>query len=163
MVVASVLSAFTTAQSSARWFAKIRCFAAAYAGAARVVANDIDAWAALVTRIGADAQGLAVDTLVADLCAAPEAALEPYDVVLCSDLSYERAEAPRQRRVLDAAMQRGALVIAADAGRTYFDPDGLTLLAEYELDVPADLEGRGTRVARVWAGMRTPCMRTPIA
>jgi len=133
----------------------VASFAAARVGAADVVANDIDPWAALVTELGAEAQGLAVRTLVADLCDAGAEAIVGYDVVLCSDLSYERREAPRQRALLDRAVADGAQVLVADAGRTYFDAGGLELMAEYEVEVPQDLEGAGVRRARVW--------RTPLA
>lgn len=123
--------------------------AAARQGAAHVVANDIDPWALLVTRIAADAQQLDVGTLRDDVCETP-ALIDDFDVVLCSDLAYERRETPRQRKVLERAATNGAAVIVADAGRTYFDDSGLTLLAEYELDVPHDLEGVRRRRARVY-------------
>jgi predicted nicotinamide N-methyase len=41
-------------------------------------------------------------------------------------------------------------VFVADAGRTYFEDRGLSLLAEYRLVVPQDLEGVRERVARVF-------------
>jgi predicted nicotinamide N-methyase len=41
-------------------------------------------------------------------------------------------------------------VIVADAGRTYFEAAGLTLIATYELEVPQDLEGVTRRTARVF-------------
>jgi predicted nicotinamide N-methyase len=127
----------------------VSCLAAARAGAADVTANDLDAWALQVARLAASAQGLPLATLEEDLCAAPEL-VDDYDVVLCSDMAYERSEAPRQRRVLERAMRNGATVLVADAGRTYFDPAGMTLLGSYELDVPHDLEGVMRRVARVY-------------
>jgi predicted nicotinamide N-methyase len=123
--------------------------AAARAGAARVVANDIDAWALAACGITAEANGVQVDVLHRDLCAQPDAARD-FDVVLCSDLSYERSEAPRQRRVLDAAAAAGAGLLVADAGRTYFDAGALRLLLELQVGVPADLEGSTSRTARVY-------------
>jgi predicted nicotinamide N-methyase len=127
----------------------VASLAAARAGAASVVANDIDATALLVCRIAAAAHGVRIDTRHADVCRDPAYAAQ-FDVVLCSDLHYERHEAPRQKRVLARAQRAGADVIVADAGRTYFDASGLELLAEYEVPVPADLEGTPTRVARVF-------------
>jgi predicted nicotinamide N-methyase len=41
-------------------------------------------------------------------------------------------------------------VLVADAGRTYFEERGLVQLAEYRLEVPQDLEGVTSRVARVY-------------
>jgi predicted nicotinamide N-methyase len=123
--------------------------AAAHAGASVVVANDIDPWALLVTRLAARAQSLTVDTLADDICTVP-ALVDDFDVVLCSDLAYERSQAPRQRHVLERAARGGALVLVADAGRTYFDATGMQQLAEYVLDVPHDLEGTFQRTARVF-------------
>lgn len=127
----------------------VAALAAARAGAARVVANDIDAWALLVADVAASAQALSIETLHEDICATP-ALVDDFDVVLCSDLAYERREAPRQRRVLNRAAGNGALVLVSDAGRTYFSAEGMTVLAEYGVDVPQDLEGTDQRVARVY-------------
>jgi predicted nicotinamide N-methyase len=127
----------------------VASFAAVAAGAAAATVNDIDAWALLTAEIAAGAQGLSVATLHADLCAEPYT-VDDYDVLLCSDLAYERSEAPRQRRVLDRAAANGATVLVADAGRTYFDDGGMDLIAEHELAVPLDLEGTGSRRARVY-------------
>jgi predicted nicotinamide N-methyase len=41
-------------------------------------------------------------------------------------------------------------VLAADAGRAYFDASGFTLQAEYLVPVPRDLEGAEERRARVY-------------
>jgi predicted nicotinamide N-methyase len=131
----------------------IAALAAARAGAADVMANDIDPWALLVTGIAADAQNLRVRTLEIDLCDAPDS-IRDVDVLLCSDLSYERRQAPRQRRVLEHALDSGAAVLVADAGRTYFDATGMHLLGEFAVDVPADLEGTRRRTARVFEMLR---------
>lgn len=133
----------------------VASFAAALAGAAHVVANDVDAWALLVTRIGADAQALPVATLGDDLCDTP-ALVDDFDVVLCGDLSYERRETPRQRAVVERAAGNDAVVLVADAGRTYFDSSGMRKVAEYEVPTPADLEGGSVRTARVWAVQPRP-------
>jgi predicted nicotinamide N-methyase len=133
----------------------VAAFAAARAGAARVVANDIDAAALLVCRSAARAQHVRIETLHADVCAEP-ARVEEFDVVLCSDLHYERHETPRQKRVLTRARRAGADVIIADAGRTYFDPAGMELLAQYDVPVPAELEGAEVRRARVYQYVAAP-------
>lgn len=127
----------------------VTSLAAAYAGAARVVANDIDPWALETVRQAAAAQGLAVETLLADLTATPSL-VDEFDVLVCGDLAYEQHEAPRQLSLLRRAAAHGAWVLAADAGRTYFRPAGMELLAEFRLAVPRDLEGVSERVARVY-------------
>jgi predicted nicotinamide N-methyase len=127
----------------------VTAIAAVRAGAARVVANDIDAAALLVCRSAARAQGVHLATLHANICAVPERATQ-FDVVLCSDLCYEKHETPRQKGVLTRARRAGAEVIVADAGRPYFDAAGMQLLGEFMVPVPADLEGAELRHARVF-------------
>lgn len=127
----------------------VTAFAASRAGARTVAANDVDPWALSVVEIAAQAQKLAVSTFGDNVCDTI-ALVDDYDVVLCSDLAYERREAPRQRAVLERAAANRATVLVADAGRTYFDDAGLVLLAEYELNVPRDLEGVDVRMARVY-------------
>lgn len=128
----------------------VTALAAACAGAAAVTANDIDPWALSVVDIAAHAQDLAVGISGDDICETP-ALVDDYDVVLCADLAYERREAPRQRAVLSRALGNRATVLVADAGRKYFDDTGMVLRAEYEIEVPFDLEGVAVRVARVYA------------
>lgn len=127
----------------------VTALAAAFAGAGAVTANDIDPWALMVVDIAARAQRLNVGTFGEDMCEAP-GLVDDYDVVLCSDLAYEKRETPRQRAVLDRAVGNRASVFVADAGRTYFEAGGMELLASYELEVPLDLEGVSRREARVY-------------
>jgi predicted nicotinamide N-methyase len=126
----------------------VAALAAAQAGAVHVVANDLDAWALAVARIAADRQGLQIETLQGDLTS--EDGPVPFDVVLCSDLAYEKRVAPQQRAFLERARLQGARVLVADAGRTYFETEGLEKLAEYTIAVPRDLEGVDVRTARVY-------------
>ena len=127
----------------------VTALAAARAGADEVVANDVDPWALATLQIAAERQQLRVRTLLADLTR-DSAALEGFDLVLCGDLSYERSNASAQRALLRRFRDAGARVLAADAGRAYFDADGLQPLAEYRIRVPSDLEGVEERVARVY-------------
>lgn len=127
----------------------VTAMAAAKAGAAEVVANDVDPWAVAVAEIAAERQGLRITPLVGDLTAEPGQGVE-CDVVLCGDLAYERSVAPRLRAWLDRARARGAEVLAADAGRAYFEPARLELIATFTIPVPRDLEGVDERTARVY-------------
>ena len=127
----------------------VAALAAARADALRVVANDVDPWALAVARLAAHRQHLYLDFLREDLTEHPRH-VTGYDVVLCGDLAYERRTAPRQRALLERARADGARVLVADAGRTYFEDRGLSLLAEFRLQVPQDLEGVKERVARVF-------------
>lgn len=127
--------------------------AAVRAGAASVVANDRDPWALATARLAAERQGLALDVLLAEVAEATAVATAAAaaEVILCADLAYERRVAPRIRAFLDRARAGGARVLVADAERAYFDGAGFTLLAEYVVPVPRDLEGAESRVARVYS------------
>lgn len=122
----------------------VTALAIARAGAARVVANDVDPWALATARLAATRQGLAIATDDRDLTFHPEV-VRDFDVVIASDLLYEKHAAPRQRALLDAARTAGADVLVADAERTYFDATGLTELARFDIRVPTDLEGVDVR------------------
>ena len=127
----------------------ITSLAAARAGAEEVVANDVDPWAIAVTRLAARRQQTELTYLLQDITEQP-AIVDRFDVVLCSDMAYERRMTPRYHSLLQRARSRGARVFVADAGRKYFDASGLQLLAEFRLPVPQDLEGVKERVARVY-------------
>jgi predicted nicotinamide N-methyase len=126
----------------------IAALAAARAGATHVIANDLDPWALATTRLAAERQGLSLQLCLADLTV--DGTSDPFDVVLCSDLAYEKGVTPKQRAFLERARRSGARVLIADAGRTYFKRDGLKLLRTCEITVPRDLEGVEARTAMVF-------------
>lgn len=128
----------------------IAAIAAAAAGAAEVIANDIDPWALAATREAARRQGLSVSTCSADLTA-PDARLPRADVVLCGDLGYERSHAGSQLRLLARFASAGATVLVANAGRRYFDAGGRDPIGAWTLPVPHDLEGVAERTVHVYA------------
>ena len=94
--------------------------AAAKAGAARVLAADIDALALAAIGLNAAANAVTLETTADDLLAAPPGA---FDVVLIGDLFYERPLAERVLAFAEAARAGGALVLAGDPRRSYFPPD----------------------------------------
>jgi predicted nicotinamide N-methyase len=121
--------------------------AAARAGAAHVLAADIDAFALAAIGLNAAANGVNVETTADDLLAAPPAAL---DMVLVGDLFYERPLAERVLAFADAARSRGALVLAGDPRRSYFPPDRFHKLAEYSVPVTRELEDAEIKRTAVW-------------
>ncbi len=123
--------------------------AAARAGAARVLCADIDPFCAPAARLNADANGVEVETTDADLLnAAPPAWAE---VVCAGDIAYERPLAGRVRGWLGQARRGGARVLVGDPGRSYFDPAGLTPLAEYRVATTRELEDAEIKRTGVWS------------
>lgn len=127
----------------------VSSLACALAGAASVVANDVDPWAITVARLAAERQNLSLETMLADITREPHLLLG-HDVILCGDLAYDRSTAGAERNALSNALSNGAHVLVADAGRAYFRPGSARLIATYQVPVPIDLEGDRMRVARVY-------------
>jgi predicted nicotinamide N-methyase len=132
----------------------ITALASVLASAREVIANDQDPWAITTAGLAAARQDLELTLLQAELTTGFPGApfvLGPDDLILCGDLYYERRVAPRIRAYLELARNSGVLVLAADAGRAYFDPTGFTLQSEIMVPVPRDLEGADERMARVYS------------
>lgn len=120
--------------------------AACKAGAAHVLAADIDAFA--VSAIGLNAQGLSnVEVTSRNLLDMPARAC---DVILVGDLFYEQALAARVLAWLAQAKADGIHVLIGDPGRSYLPKDKLAKLAEYEVPVTRDLEDAEIKRTAVW-------------
>jgi predicted nicotinamide N-methyase len=107
--------------------------AAALAGAATVVANDVDAYAGLAIRANAHANGVAVAPLVADLLDGRHDSDLRADVVLAGDALYNDGLAGRLLPVLTVVARRGARVIVGDPGRGWVPHASWKTLATYDL------------------------------
>lgn len=121
--------------------------AAMKAGAAEAVGADIDPFCGAAVALNAEANGVAMDSVQADLLdgPAPEA-----DVVLAGDLFYERPLAERAFAWLRRAHEAGSRVILGDPGRTYFDRTGLVQLADYTVPTTRELEDAEVKRTGVW-------------
>jgi predicted nicotinamide N-methyase len=122
--------------------------AAAKAGAAGVLAADIDAFACAAMRMNARANGCDIAVTSEDLIGAPSA----WDVILVGDLFYER---PLAERLLAWLKAQPADILLGDPGRSYFPRDGVEQLARYQVATTRDLEDREIRdtgVFRLIAG-----------
>ncbi|MEV1316883.1 50S ribosomal protein L11 methyltransferase [Micromonospora arborensis] len=102
--------------------------AAALAGAARVIANDIDPYAIAAVTLNARANRVAVDAVGDDLLDSTEAEA---DLVVAGDVFYDRAMADRMLPFLQRAAAGGAEVLVGDPGRGHLPTDRLTVLANY--------------------------------
>jgi len=124
--------------------------AAAMAGAAPVVAADIDAFTEAAIALNAEANNVYIEIITQDLLdiAAPETSR--YDVILVGDLFYERDTAARALSFLDRNAAAGSSVLIGDPGRTYLPKDRLTRLAEYSVPVTRELEDMEIKRTLVW-------------
>jgi predicted nicotinamide N-methyase len=122
--------------------------AAVLAGAASVLAVDIDPFALAAIRLNAEANGLTVSTSDADLMAGP---LTACDLLLIGDLCYEKPLADRVTVWARQQAQRGIPVLLADPGRAYLPDSGLLRLADYAIPTSLDLEDREERSTTIWS------------
>jgi predicted nicotinamide N-methyase len=127
----------------------VASLAAARAGAARVIANDIDALSLAAVALNAEANGLAIDTSIEDWLAGADG--EPAaEVVMAGDVCYEREMSVRALGWLRSHARKGRLVLLGDPGRNYFSAARLEELARYEIPTSLQLENRGMRETVVW-------------
>ena len=125
--------------------------AAARAGAARVVVNDVDPLALIAARLNAAANGVRVVPMLGDLLSVAEPdPLDGVDVVLTGDVFYDRDLAAQVLPFLQRAAERGARVVVGDPGRRYLPRALLLPLERYEVPVPRDLEGDDAATVTVW-------------
>lgn len=133
----------------------VSSMAAAKAGAASVLANDIDLLSLEAARLNADANGLAIETSSADWLAGADGDPDT-DVVIAGDVCYERDMSQRALAWLRSHANRGRLVLLGDPGRNYFSAQGLEERARYEIPTTLQLENRGMRETVVWRVLPLP-------
>ena len=121
--------------------------AAAWAGAAEVLANDIDPLCQAAVSLNAEANGVQICWRGGNLLDAPPPEV---DVILAGDIFYQKQMAQRFLAWLAAAKAQGTLVYLGDPGRAYAPKDTVQPLAEYDITTNLDLEGVSSRRARVW-------------
>ncbi len=125
--------------------------AAARAGAAPVIAAEIDAFAEHAIALNAEQNGAYIEVLIQDLLDRPAPRQPRYDVILAGDLFYERTTAERALGFLDRHRAVGTQVLIGDPGRTYLPKPRLERLAEYAIPVIRDLEDLEIKRTAVWA------------
>ena len=117
--------------------------AASRAGAALVLAADIDAFSCAAIRLNAAANGCDIAVTQDDLIGAPSA----WDVILVGDLFYER---PLAERLLEWLDPLGVPALLGDPGRNYFPKTRVEKLASYSVQTTRDLEDREIRETGVY-------------
>ena len=120
--------------------------AAAKAGAASVLASDLDPFALAAIPLNAAANGVAERITVAgtDLIGTHAGC------VLAADIFYERDLAARVTDWLAELHGRGVPVLIGDPGRSYLPRERLEVLATYEVPVSRALEDAEVKRSSVW-------------
>jgi len=121
--------------------------AAMKAGAASVLAADIDVFCEAAIGLNAAANGVEVAFTEVDLL---EARPPPAEVLLAGDICYERPMAEAVMAWLGLGRAAGATVLVGDPGRTYFPKEGLVKLAEYQVPTTRELEDMAVKRTSVW-------------
>jgi len=120
--------------------------AAARAGAASLLAADIDPFCEAAIRLNAGANGVEVGFTGEDQIGLDGG----WDVVLAGDVFYDKAFADRLMPWFEALEARGAAVLIGDPGRSYLPKAALERLAVYEVPVTRALEDAEVKRTTVW-------------
>jgi predicted nicotinamide N-methyase len=121
--------------------------AAMKAGAASVLAADVDLFAAAAAELNAELNGVTLDVTTADLLLS-----EPPErsVILVGDFFYQKSLADMAFDWLKAAMAKGSQVLIGDPGRSYLPVSSLVRLAEYGVPVTRELEDCEIKRTSIW-------------
>ncbi|MEJ1159932.1 class I SAM-dependent methyltransferase [Prosthecomicrobium sp. N25] len=125
----------------------LEAIGAARAGAARVLATDIDPFALVAMRLNAEENGVAFEISDADLVGT---SLDGFDLLLLGDVFYERPMADRVAAWARAEAAAGRTVLVGDPGRSYLPRQDLDALAEYRVPTPRALEDADVKRTVVW-------------
>ena len=121
--------------------------AAARAGAACVLAAEIDHFAAAAIAANAALNGVTIAVTTANGLDTADPGCE---VVTAGDVCYERPMAERVTAWLRDLARRGGLVLLGDPGRAYLPSHGLHERARYLVPTSRELEDRESRDGVVW-------------
>ena len=121
--------------------------AAAKAGAASVLAAEIDHFAAAAIAANAALNEVAIAVTTADVL---DTCDPRWEVVTAGDVCYERPMAERVTAWLRVLAARGSLIPLGDPGRAYLPRYGMQERARYLVPTSRELEDRDSRDGVVW-------------
>ncbi|MCA0014249.1 methyltransferase [Mesorhizobium sp. B292B1B] len=121
--------------------------AAAKAGAAEVIAAEVDRNGIVALGLNAAANGVAITVVGEDITTGCPPAV---DVVLAGDLFYGRDVADRVFPFLDRCVAADIEVLIGDPGRAYLPRSRLRLLAEYKVPDFGDAKGAALKPSGVF-------------
>lgn len=119
----------------------IGAIAAAMAGAATVLANDIDPYAIAAAGLNAALNNAVIEGSCENLVGGPN---RGWDVVITGDVCYERPMSDAVTSWLKAMSAEGVVILMGDPGRAYL-PDGMKEIAAYDISTSLELEDRDIR------------------
>jgi predicted nicotinamide N-methyase len=121
--------------------------AAIKAGAAQVLAADIDHFAAAAIAANAALNGTDIAITTADVVGTADPL---WDVITAGDVCYEQPMAGRVAAWLRSLAHSGRLVMLGDPGRAYLPVDGLCERGRYLVPTSRELEDRDSHEGVVW-------------
>lgn len=120
--------------------------AAALAGAAPVIATEIDAGALTAMEINAAANGVYIEQIEYDIIGGSGR----WHIVCAGDICYERPLAERAIAWLKQLAADGTEVLIGDPGRSYLPASGMVTLATYDIPTSREIEDRESRETSVY-------------
>ena len=124
----------------------LAAIAAMKAGAASVVASEIDAFAIAAIALNARVNEVEIESVNEDVVGRDDG----WDIVLAGDVCYERDMSERVFGWLQRLHTRGASVLIGDPKRNYLPKTGLAEVAVYDVQTTLELEDREVRRTKVW-------------
>ncbi|MDO8421904.1 MAG: methyltransferase [Parvibaculum sp.] len=121
--------------------------AAMKAGAASVLAADIDTFAVASIRLNAEVNDVSVVVTADNLVGS---ANPGWDIILIGDMCYERPLAESIEIWVRGLVAGGATALIGDPGRTYLPKTGLEKLISYAVKTTRELEDTDVRNTSVW-------------
>ena len=120
--------------------------AAALAGAAHVLAVDIDPWAKSAVMLNAAVNGVTIDVISEDVIGKDLDA----DVLLAGDVFYDKGFADALIPWFSTLTSKGVVVLVGDPGRAYLPKTKLIACATYQVPVTRALEDSEVKQTTVW-------------
>jgi len=121
--------------------------AAKMAGAAHVLATDIDTVALAAIELNAKANGVSIEASDRDVLDDEDC---PWDLIVAGDVCYEKPMAEKTFAWLRHCSAKGAKALMADPGRAYLPKTGLMRVAKMTVECSLDLEDKTSRDVEIY-------------
>jgi predicted nicotinamide N-methyase len=121
--------------------------AAMKAGAASVLAADIDVFAAAAIRLNAEVNDVSLFVTTENMIGVVN---QGWDIILIGDMCYERPLAKSIEIWVRSLVAGGATAFIGDPGRTYLPKTGLEKIISYAVKTTRELEDTDVRNTSVW-------------